>query len=474
MLNKHLEKIILGKLVEPPTTSQLKLITQTSAFILNSSDDEIFQITGYAGTGKTTVISAIINALDEFKIKTVLMAPTGRAAKVLCNFSGKPAYTIHKKIYRQKSSKDGFGKFVLGKNLAFGTFYIIDEASMIGNQLAETSIFGSGNLLNDLLEYVYSGKRCKLILIGDTAQLPPVNYPESPALIIDNFQMLGFTVSSICLTEVVRHSVQSGILFNATLIRELISSGKSKIPRFRIKKFNDIKRISDLEVIQELNKCYIKFGIAETLVVTRSNKRANLFNSGIRKTILGREEQISTGDYLMVVKNNYFWLSGNDEIDFIANGDIVEVLKIRKYEERYGYHFVNVRLRHVDDDLREFEAKLVLESLEIESAAFSTEENKKFFYSVYEDYKHFKSKKAGYDAVRNDPFFNALQVKYAYAVTCHKSQGGQWKAVFVDPGYFSPDMIDREYLRWLYTAITRASECLYLVNFKNDFFEELV
>ena len=472
MLQNHLENQILLKLGQTPTSGQKQLINKVSDFIMKGSDDEIFLITGYAGTGKTTAIAAIINALDEFKIKNVLMAPTGRAAKVLSNFSGKQALTIHKRIYKQKSAKDGFGKFVLGPNLATDSFFIVDEASMIGNQSLEGSIFGSGNLMEDLLEFVYSGKRCKLIIIGDSAQLPPVNLPESPALNPANYKTLGFSTHLLCLTDVVRQTINSGILFNATLVRDLISKETNEIPRLQTNKYSDIIKLNGSELIQELDDCYGKHGIEETIVITRSNKRANIYNAGIRKSILYREEQISAGDYLMVVKNNYFWLASDDETNFIANGDIIQVMRLKKFEERYGFHFVNATVRLIDLDNREIDVKIILETIDIEAAALTADDNKKLYYNVYEDYMHLKPKKAGYDAVKTNPYFNALQVKFSYAITCHKAQGGQWKAVFVDQGYFVKDMLNVEYLRWLYTALTRASGKLYLVNFNKDFVDE--
>jgi exodeoxyribonuclease-5 len=471
MLSDHLEKNILLKIGKIPTNGQKQLIKQFASFVLTSIDNDLFLITGYAGTGKTTAISAIINALEELKIKTILMAPTGRAAKVLSSFSGKPAHTIHKNIYRQKSSNDGFGKFVLGKNLSADTFFIVDEASMIGNKSTDASIFGSGNLLDDLLSFVYTGKRCRLVLIGDSAQLPPVNSPESPALNTSNLKSLGFSVQNVCLTDVVRQTLTSGILNNATKVRNLISENRVEIPNFITSKFTDIINLSGVDLISELDNCYGKYGEEQTMVVTRSNKRANLFNAGIRKTILFREEQISASDYLMVVKNNYYWLAADEELNFIANGDIIQVVKLSKFEERYGFHFVNAKIRLNDLDDREIDVKVILETLDIEGAALTANDNKKLYFAVFEDYKHLKPKKAVYDAIRNDPYFNALQVKFAYAITCHKAQGGQWKAVFVDQGYFVKDMLNIEYLRWMYTAITRASERLYLVNFNKDFLE---
>jgi exodeoxyribonuclease V len=471
MLAQHIEKQISLRLGDVPTEGQNNFIKLVSDFILKDGEDEIFLLTGFAGTGKTTVISATINVLEEHKLKTILMAPTGRAAKVLSRFSGRSAFTIHKKIYKQKSSKDGFGKFVLGKNLGSGQLFIVDEASMIGTQKMESSIFGSGNLLEDLLEYIYSGRRCKLILIGDSAQLPPVNLPESNILNKENLRSLGFSVTAANLTEVVRQSEKSGILFNSTLIRLQLNASKIEIPKFQIDKFSDIRRISGYDLINEINESYEKTGMEETIVITRSNKRANLYNSGIRKSILFREEIISPGDYLMIVKNNYYWLADESEVNFIANGDIVQVVKLKNHEERFGFHFVDVKLRMTDMDDREIDVKILLETLDIDGAALSQDDNKKLFYAIYEDYKNIKPKKAGFEAVRNNPYFNALQVKFAYAVTCHKAQGGQWKSVFIDQGYFVPDMLDNEYLKWLYTAFTRATERLTLVNFNKDFFE---
>ncbi len=473
MLSDYFESKILEKLGEIPTPSQKKCIRQLAQFVLNEKDDEVFIVTGFAGTGKTTLIAALINALEENKHKTLLLAPTGRAAKVLGNFSKRTAYTIHKKIYRQKSSKDGFGKFVLGKNLLSGTFFIVDEASMIGERQNDNSMFGSGNLMADLTEFIYSGKRCKLILIGDPAQLPPVEATSGQALdgiyLADN----GFAINKTILTDVVRQTEFSGILANATLLRNYITDKRLEIPKFITSNFTDIIKINNSELIQEIQECYDKIGLENTMVITRSNKRANLFNSGIRKSILFREETIAPGDYLMVVKNNYYWLDNdNEESEFIANGDIIQVVKIRKHEERYGFHYINARVRLIDIDDREIEVKIITETLTIESAALSADDNKKLYYTIFEDFKHLKPRKAAYDAIRSDPYFNALQVKFAYAITCHKSQGGQWKAVFIDQGYFTQDMFSIEYLRWLYTAFTRASEKLYLVNFNKDFIEE--
>jgi exodeoxyribonuclease-5 len=472
MLKKHITNIILAKLNEQPTPGQAKLVDLVADFITTEIPRGALIIKGYAGTGKTTLIAAVVNALHEFKINSVLLAPTGRAANVLSNFSGFKASTIHKKIFRQQSSKDGFGKFTLNKNLHASTFFIVDEASMIGNQAQEASVFGSGRLLNDLCDFVFNDKNCKLILIGDSAQLPPVGTDLSPALKSNELSYYNIETIEYTLTDVVRQTANSGILTNATLIRTLIDSGKIILPQLKIDGFNDLKRINGSELISELSDSFDKYGIEETVVICRSNKRANIYNKGIRAQILFREEQINTGDYLMVVKNNYFWLTDETETDFIANGDIVEVIRIKSYQERYGFRFADVTLRLIDHDNKEITAKIILETLDIESAALSVDDNKKLYYNVFEDYADLKPKKKGYDAVKSNPYFNALQVKFAYAVTCHKAQGGQWKSVFIDQGYLTTEMINVEFLRWLYTAITRASEQLYLVNFNKEFYGE--
>ncbi|RLD61741.1 MAG: ATP-dependent endonuclease [Bacteroidetes bacterium] len=460
-----------------PTKNQEKLIEELANLIISfksqDKDKKIFLLKGYAGTGKTTIISSFVKILNSLRIKTILLAPTGRAAKVLSFYAGKNAFTIHKKIYKQKSSKDGFGKFVLNKNLHSYTFFIVDESSMISNSSNEATMFGSGRLLDDLIEYVYNDKNCMLIVVGDTAQLPPVGIDTSPALQPDVLEGYNLTVNEIELTEVIRQSFNSGILYNATKVREQINEMPIDFyyPKIKLHGFNDIYKISGEDLIEEISSSYDKYGIEQTIVVSRSNKRANKYNQGIRNTILYREEEISIGDYLMIVKNNYHWLDDNDKIDFIANGDIVEIIRIKNYQEKYGFRFADVSIRFIDYDI-EIDTKIMLSTLSIETASLNNDQNKQLYYSVLEDYSDIKSKKQQYELVKKDPFFNALQVKFSYAITCHKSQGGQWKAVFVDQGYLNNDMLNVEYLRWLYTAITRSTEKLYLVNFKKDFFEE--
>ena len=475
MIKNHLSKLLTQFLVFAPTPCQAKLIEGLAEFIASDKTDQIMLIKGYAGTGKTTVINAITQCLSSLNVRSVLMAPTGRAAKVMAGYTGLNAYTIHKIIYRQKSSSDGFGRFVLNKNLGKNTYFIVDEASMISNESNESSLFGSGQLLDDLLEYVYSGNNCRLILVGDTAQLPPVGLSISPALDAKVLDGYGFPVWEYELKEVVRQEAGSGILTNATNIRNLIARDVPN-PGFlpiQLAKFNDIEQLSGSDLIEKITTCYDKHGVFETTVITRSNKRANIFNKGIRGSILFKENEIEKGDLLMVVKNNYFWIDESEELDFIANGDIAEVEKIYGYEELYGFRFANVCLRFVDYKNVEIDCKIFLETLSIETASFSQERSRELFDAVAEDYMEIANKRERWKQIRENRYFNALQVKYAYAVTCHKAQGGQWKAVFVDHGYLTNNMLDTDYYRWLYTAFTRPTEKLYLVNFNKGFFEDI-
>jgi exodeoxyribonuclease-5 len=474
MIKKHIQSEILRNLGKSPTSGQVDLSLKLADFVADSDSDSVFILKGYAGTGKTTMLSSLVKTFMNFKFTSVLLAPTGRAAKVLSGYSGHNAYTIHKSIYRQQSSSDGMGRFVLNKNLLKDAFFIVDEASMVSNSSSESSIFGSGRLLEDLIEYVYSGSNCRLILVGDTAQLPPVGLDISPALTKEELDFYDRLVFEHELTEVVRQDKNSGILYNATFIRNLITE-EYFIPGYfhlELSGFDDIRRLGGADLIEEISTCYDRFGMFETIVVTRSNKRANKFNEGIRSTILYKESAISVGDLIMIVKNNYFWLEANETIDFIANGDIAEIVTIYKHEELYGFRFANVSLRLIDYPDIEFDCKILLDTLSIESAALTSEQNRKLFDAVAEDYQEIRSKKKRWEKIRENPYFNALQVKFAYAVTCHKAQGGQWKAVFVDQGYLTEEMLNVEFLRWLYTAFTRPTERLYLVNFNKEFFEE--
>jgi exodeoxyribonuclease-5 len=472
MLKNHVKALLEQNLLFTPTHCQSDLMAGLADFITSGEQDKIMLIKGFAGTGKTTMINALTQSLKLLKIRTVLLAPTGRAAKVMAGYTSMPAFTIHKKIYRQQSSADGMGRFVLDKNLHKNTWFVVDEASMISNENNENSVFGSGRLLNDLLEYVYSGTNCRLILVGDTAQLPPVGLAVSPALDAENIQKEGFDVVEYVLTEVVRQAAGSGILSCATQIRQRIEEGIfTGFFQFDLHLFNDVVRVSGDELIERISSCYSKYGIFETTIVTRSNKRANLYNKGIRGSILYRENEIERGDLLMVVKNNYYWMDEASKLEFIANGDIAEVVSIYGYQELYGFRFADVCLRFVDYADVELDCKIFLDTLSIESASFSYEQNRRLFEAVSEDYLDIPNKRERWKKIKENPHFNALQVKYAYALTCHKAQGGQWKAVFVDHGYLTEEMLDNEYYRWLYTAFTRPVEKLFLVNFHKSFFE---
>lgn len=473
-MKKFISDLILVKLGHEPTPGQKEMIDSLAEFVSNSESDRLYLLKGYAGTGKTSVISALVKVLDELKIKFVLLAPTGRAAKVLSNQSGKPASTIHKKIYRQQATADGASKFSLDRNLAKNALFIVDEASMISNMPQEHSVFGSGYLLSDMIEYVLGGFNCKLIISGDTAQLPPVGLQVSPALDKEELSLFGMEVIEKELKEVVRQSLDSGILLNATAIRNrILEDSPTGFWHLNMEKIQDVVQLGGDQLIEEISNSYNRIGMEETIVITRSNKRANLFNEGIRRTILYQEDQISKGDLLMIVKNNYHWSKQLEELDFIANGDIAEIIRIKKQEERYGFHFANVVIRLIDYLDLEIECKILLETLSSEAPALTQEENKRLFEAISEDYEEIRNKRERWKKIREDPYFNALQVKYSYAVTCHKAQGGQWKTVFLDHGYLTAEMIDREFLRWFYTAFTRAEEKLYLVNFHKDFFESV-
>jgi len=479
MVKKRITDIIIDKFQHKPTKGQYVLIDNIVNYIEDllekkSNSDEIFILKGYAGTGKTSIISALVNSLPALRLKSVLLAPTGRAAKVFALYSGKSASTIHKKIYRQKTQNSDIAEFAIDQNLHKNTLFIVDESSMISNSAFDNSPFGTGRVLDDLISYVYNGLGCKLILVGDTAQLPPVKLNISPALDISVMKSMGFDVVEVELTDVVRQSKESGVLHNATMLRNRINNFIKGYPKLELDEFTDIVRLSGADLIEEIDSCYNKYGIENTIVICRSNKRANRFNEGIRRSILWKEEELSTGDLLMIVKNNYYWLSEEDKIhtDFIANGDIVEIITIRKYKELYGFRFADVTVRFLDYPELEIDVNIIIDTLTSETASLSQEQNSKLFYSVMEDYQKLKTKKAKIKAIKENPYFNALQVKFSYSVTCHKAQGGQWNAVFIDQGWLIDDMLDVEYLRWLYTAFTRPIDKLYLVNFNKEFFEE--
>ncbi|HKK42317.1 MAG TPA: AAA family ATPase [Bacteroidales bacterium] len=455
-----------------PTADQSEALNKIASYICDNNNDVIFLMTGYAGTGKTSVISAIVKTLDILRIRSVLLAPTGRAAKVLSYYAGKQAFTIHKKIYRQKSLKDGIGSFALDRNLHKNAFFIVDEASMVANSSGDSSLFGSGRLLDDLIEYVYSGTDCKLILVGDTAQLPPVGSDLSPALDPAALAQYGFGLEKCELRQVVRQSETSGVLMNATRIRIQVAANDLSHPSVDCINYTDITRLPGEDLVEELSTAYGMSGLEGTIIIVNSNKQANRYNQGIRNRVFFREEEISPGDMVMVVKNNYFILNEEEDSNgFIANGDIAEVRRIRKYEERYGFHFAEMQLNFPDYDL-EIEAKVMLDVLHLDTPALPAEKNRELFQNVMADYQNIRTRKKQYEAVRNDPFFNALQIKFSYAVTCHKAQGGQWERVFIDQGMFNRTEISLDYLRWFYTALTRSTDRVYLVNFSQDFFAD--
>lgn len=436
-------------------------------------NNTIFVLKGYAGTGKTTVISTIVNNLIEINKKYVLLAPTGRAAKVIANYSNKPAFTIHKKIYFPKKSSGGGVSFTLQPNKHKNTIFIVDEASMISDANSDSKLYENGSLLDDLISYVYSGTNCKMILLGDTAQLPPVNLDISPALDTHTLAVhYDKEIESIELDEVMRQEESSGILFNATELRELLKDSFVTDFQFDVKKYKDIVRLTDDYDIQDaIQSAYSNYSIEDTAFIVRSNKRANQYNEQIRTRILDRESELSTGDFLMVVKNNYFWLKDSDEAGFIANGDIIEVLEIFGIQELYSFQFAKVKIRMVDyPDQKPFETVLLLDTIKSESPSLTYEESNRLYQEVLKDYEG-ETKFKQFQKVKNNDYFNALQVKFSYAITCHKSQGGQWNTVFIEQPYL-PDGINSDYIRWLYTAMTRAKNKLYLIGFKDESFVE--
>lgn len=472
-----LYKYIIHKIKEnfpfEPTKDQFNVIELVSRFILSKEASEILLIKGYAGTGKTSLMATIIKVLQELKQQTVLLAPTGRAAKVFSYYAGHPAFTIHKEIYRQKTQTNFQADFSLDKNLKRQTLFFVDEASMISNQSYSDSLFGSQRLLDDLITYVYSSN-CRLVLLGDTAQLPPVGEALSPALDKDHLASYGLTVYEYSLTEVVRQAEDSGILVNATLLRNQIKAQEfDALPQLAIGRFSDVEPISGGQLIDRLSSDYQREGMDETVVICRSNKRANVYNQGIRNAILYREEELSTGDRLMVVKNNYYWTEKIKEFDFIANGEILKVNRIHKVYDLYGFRFADVLLSFPDYDDLELKVKVIMDTLHSEAPALSLADQERLFEKVSEDYMHLSRKRERIEQIRKDPHFNALQVKFSYAITCHKAQGGQWANVFIDQGYMTDDYVNSDYFRWLYTAVTRATQKVYLVNFPKQQVGEL-
>lgn len=475
MIIDELKYKILQQFGFPPTQEQAHALEVFAEFLTDRDPHAVMILRGSAGTGKTTLSGAIVRTLKEIRQKVMLLAPTGRAAKVFSLNSGSPAYTIHRRIYREKSFSGVEGQFNLNDNLYTDTLFMVDEASMIANMGLGGMSFGSGCLLDDLVHFVYQGQNDRLLLIGDKAQLPPVGEEESPALHAAMLEGYGLKVYECDLNEVLRQSEESGILYNATMIRQMITHDDiTQLPKIRFVGYSDIKPMPGAELIEALADSYHHVGLDDTIVVTRSNKRANIFNQGIRNMVLDREEELSQGDILMIVKNNYYWmeeerksnnkLQSNDIPAFLANGDRAKVLKVRRRIDLYGFRFATLLLQFPDYDNYELEATVLLDTLTSEAPALTHEQQEQLFHQIEEDYQDIPLKADRMKAIRQDQFFNALQVKFAYAVTCHKAQGGQWAHVYVDQGYMTDDMLNPDYIHWLYTAFTRATEMLYLVN----------
>ena len=475
MIIDELKYKILQQFGFPPTQEQAHALEVFAEFLTDRDPHAVMILRGSAGTGKTTLSGAIVRTLKEIHQKVMLLAPTGRAAKVFSLNSGSPAYTIHRRIYREKSFSGVEGQFNLNDNLYTDTLFMVDEASMIANMGLGGMSFGSGCLLDDLVHFVYQGRNDRLLLIGDKAQLPPVGEEESPALHAAMLEGYGLKVYECDLNEVLRQSEKSGILYNATMIRQMITHDDiTQLPKIHFAGYSDIKPMPGAELIEALADSYHHVGLDDTIVVTRSNKRANIFNQGIRNMVLDREEELSQGDILMIVKNNNYWmeeerksnnkLQSNEIPAFLANGDRAKVLKVRRRIDLYGFRFATLLLQFPDYDNYELEATVLLDTLTSEAPALTHEQQEQLFHQIEEDYQDIPLKADRMKAIRQDQFFNALQVKFAYAVTCHKAQGGQWAHVYVDQGYMTDDMLNPDYIHWLYTAFTRATEMLYLVN----------
>lgn len=469
------QKLILSHFPHHPTGGQWDACASMARFLYDGDPRSAFLLRGYAGTGKTSLISALIQTLPSLRVSSLLLAPTGRAAKVISSYANRPAYTIHKKIYMTVTDASGAVRTVRAVNKHSYTLFIVDEASMIGLEPTSTR----QSLLEDLIDYVYDGNHCRLMLIGDSAQLPPVGQSESPAL-DERYLAAAFSLHVISaeLTEVVRQKQLSGILAGATALRSQITAlaggDEAALPLFS-PNGADVIRLAGEDLMETLYREYGDFALDQVVVICRSNKRANLFNQGVRNTVLFREEEVNAGDYLMVVKNNYFWLDEESTIGFIANGDIVEVLSVRHVQELYGFRFADATVRFVDyPDEEPRDCKLLLSTLYSESPSLTADESNLLFNNVMEDYADLPTKADRLRELRANPYFNALQVKFAYALTCHKTQGGQWRTVIIDQGFLPPDMLlDREYLRWLYTAFTRATDRVYLLNFEPRFYEKV-
>ena len=471
MLNTYIARQIYEKISFETTFSQKKVVEMLSDYLSEPKTEQIFVLNGYAGTGKTTLLAAVVEVLDAMQVPTVLLAPTGRAAKVLSRYCHREALTIHKRIYRERTTADYESHFSLDVNKERGAVFIVDEASMLADATSEGQIFGSGSLLDDLIKYIRSGRDCRLILVGDNAQLPPVGSAFSPALDRDVMSGYGDVVYA-SMDDVVRQQAESGILFNATMLRCMLENGIYEVPQLDMS-FSDVESISGGEVMEKVQECYDRYGRDETIIITRSNRRANRYNEGVRRYNLSAEETIESGDCLMVVKNNYYYTEREKEcpMSFAANGDVVQLRKIYRFEDFYGFHFADALLSFPDYDDFELRCRILLDTISSESPSLTREEGRRLLQEVEQDYLDIKSRIKRLKEIRENPHFNAVQVKFAYAITCHKAQGGQWKAVFVDRALFGDEEMTADMLRWLYTAFTRATERLYLVNFDERFFE---
>lgn len=471
MLSEHIAFQIYAKFGFEPTFGQKKTIENLADWICDPDCSRIFILNGYAGTGKTTLIGAFVRALKEMGMKPVLLAPTGRAAKVMARYTGEKAHTIHKTIYRQKTASSFEAGFSLDYNRLQDACFIVDEASMLSDRAGDSGMFGSGSVLDDLVTFVRSGARCRLMIVGDNAQLPPVGHSSSPALDVHKMERYG-PIEYASLDEVVRQGERSGILYNATLVRSMLEAGIYE-PPLLVTEFPDVEAIDGGEFMDKLEECYSRYGREECIVITRSNKRANRFNEGIRQRVLYAEEEIGAGDMLMVVKNNYHFAEKQEDypMDFLANGDIARLVRIRRYEEQYGFRFAHAQLAFADYDDAELDCMILLDTLGSESPSLTPAQGLQLYNAVSEDYQEIRSKAKRYKEVRENPYYNAVQVKFSYAVTCHKAQGGQWRAVFVDRMLFGEETMNLDRMRWLYTALTRATDKLYLVNFDDRFFD---
>ncbi len=472
MIQDELKYRILQTFGFAPTAEQAEAVGVFTQFMTDRDEHVVMILRGSAGTGKTTLAGAMVRAMKSLKQKLILLAPTGRAAKVFSLNAGSAAYTIHRRIYRQKSAGD-LSAFNLNDNLNRDTLFIIDEASMISNLGLGESAFGSGCLLDDLMRFVYNHQNCRMLLIGDKAQLPPVGEEESPALMAGMLRAYGMKVYECDLNQVLRQSEDSGILSNATMIRQMVTYDEmTRLPRIRFKGFADIQVVPGDELIEQLASSYSRVGLDDTIVITRSNKRANIYNQGIRNTVLDREDELCRGDQLMIVKNNYFWTEGSKEIPFVANGDLVVVQRVRNVHELYGFRFAEVTMQFPDYDDYELTATAIMDSLTTEAPALTRDQQEQLYNAVMEDYADVSLKAERIKKLKGDRYYNALQIKYAYAVTCHKAQGGQWAHVYIDQGYMTDDMLTPDYIHWLYTAFTRATEKLFLVNWPKTQMEE--